>query len=215
MPKFLDDFEQGTAEWLAVRAGHVTGSRMIDVMGAPKPRATYLRDLVAERLSGDAKRSSGSQSTNWGHAAEELGRQAYENLTGNFVRQVGFALHDTIKFLGVSSDGLTEDAEGKGAIEIKSPFNPGIHIKTWDEGMPDEHIPQTQSNIWVLELDWIDFCSFDPSFPAPLNLYRQRFYPDKKYIAEMEAKTRPFLAEVNVMASRLIQKAKLAHPDFR
>lgn len=214
MAKFLDQFEQGSAEWLLARSGHVSGSRMSELMGAPKPRATYMRDLVAERLSGESKRSSGSKSMTWGHDSEDLARKEYEIVTGNFVRQVGFALHDTIKFLGVSSDGLTEDDEGKGAIEVKSPFNPGIHVKTWLEGMPAEHLAQCQSNIFVLELDWLDFLSYDPSFPAPMNLYRQRIYPDRKFIADMEAKTRVFLAEVNVMVGAILAKVKTINNEL-
>ena len=209
MAKFLDDFEQGSAEWLAVRAGHLTGSRMADILGSQKPRLTYARELVAERLSGDAKRSMGSKSMQWGTDSEGLARQEYEIRTGNFVRKVGFALHDMIKFLGVSSDGMTEDSEGNGGIEVKSPFNSGIHVKTWLEGMPDDHVAQVQSNIWVLGLDWLDFLSYDPSFPAPMNLFIKRIYPNKIYISDMEAKSRSFLAEVNVMAASITEQIKL------
>lgn len=214
MAKFLDNFEQGTPEWLEVRSGHATGSRLIEVMGSKAVRENYLWDLVAERLSGEVKRASGSKSMQWGHDAEGLARQVYEDMTGNFVRQVGFALHDTIKYLGVSSDGLTEDTEGKGAIEIKSPFKPGVHARTWRHGMPEEHKPQVQGNIWVLGLDWLDYCSYDPSFPAPMNLYRQRIYLDRQYIADMEAKTRTFLAEVNIEVTAILKKVKAVSPEL-
>ena len=51
------DCEQGSPEWHTARAGRVTASRIADIMrktksGVSAMRATYMGELVAERLSG-------------------------------------------------------------------------------------------------------------------------------------------------------------------
>ena len=51
------DAEQGSPEWHQARAGKVTASRIGDIMrrtktGVSAMRATYIGELVAERLSG-------------------------------------------------------------------------------------------------------------------------------------------------------------------
>ncbi|MCT9071225.1 YqaJ viral recombinase family protein [Cupriavidus gilardii] len=49
-----------------------------------------------------------------------------------------------------------------GGIEIKSPHDEGVHINTWLNGMPEEHMPQVQGNMLVTGRQWWDFISYDP-----------------------------------------------------
>lgn len=163
MPVFLQA-EQGSPEWYAHRAGHATASRFKDILAGKKARELYLYELVGERLAGEAKRAVSSKSIEWGHESEPLAREEYTIQTGELIAQVGFAVHSRIKWVGASSDGLVGS---KGCIEIKSPFNSGIHARTLALGMPEDHEPQTQGNLWVMERDWIDFCSYDPAFASP------------------------------------------------
>jgi hypothetical protein len=201
MPIFIQA-EQGSQEWLDCRAGHATASRFKDILAGKKARDTYLWELVGERMAG-AKRSSGSKSIDWGHESEPLARAEYEIQTGDFVQKVGFAVHSRIKWVGASSDGLVGD---KGSIEVKSPFNSGIHARTLRYGMPDDHTAQTQGNIWILEREWIDFCSFDIAFASPYNLHIQRFHRDEIYIKNLEREIKLFLAEVNVELKKIMRK---------
>jgi len=197
MPIFIEA-PQGTPEWHGARCMHASASRFKDILAGKKAREMYLYELVAERLAGEAKRGFTSKSTDWGHASEPLAREDYQIQTGDFVKQVGFAVHSRIKWVGASSDGLVGD---DGAVEIKSPFNSGIHARTLALGMPDDHEAQTQGNLWVLERQWIDFCSFDVSFPSPYNLFTQRFQRNDTYIKYLEREVKKFLAEVNVAVS--------------
>lgn len=201
MPIFLDA-AQGTEQWAAMRLGHATASRFKDILGGKVAREAYMWELVGERLSRSAKRASTSQSTDWGHQSEPLAREEYQTRTGELTRIVGFAVHSKIKWVGASSDALVG---AEGALEIKSPFNSGIHARTLGIGMPDDHVPQVQGNLWVLERAWLDFCSYDVQFPAPFNLYIQRLERDEAFIKHIEKEVKLFLAEVNI-ALRSIQK---------
>lgn len=194
MPRFITA-EQGTDAWHAARAGHATASRFRDVIAGKGSREAYLYELVAERLANAAKREHSSKTMEWGHINEPLARDEYRIRTGNLVQLTGFAVHSRIMWLGASSDGLVGQ---DGATEIKSPFNSGIHMRTWAKGMPEEHLWQTQGNLLVLERKWIDFCSWDPHFEAPLNLYVKRAERDKTVIDHLTIELKKFLADVAI-----------------
>lgn len=202
MPIFFEA-EQGSDEWFQVRAGHASASRFKDILSDKGARESYMWELVAERLAMQAKRGAGSKSMEWGQQSEPLAREEYLIQTGEFVQQVGFAVHSKIKWVGASSDGLVGE---RGAIEIKSPFNSGIHARTLGRGMPSNHVAQTQGNLWILERDWIDFCSYDPAFPSPYNLHIERHYRDEAYIKHLEKEVKNFLAEVNIAMRDIKQK---------
>lgn len=195
MPTFID-VVQGSPEWHAARAGFATASRFADIMAGKGPREAYLYELVAERLTGGPLRDSGGMAKDWGHDAERPARLEYCGRTGNLVREVGFAKHSKVKWCGASSDGLVI-GQSRG-IEIKSPFNSGIHARTLALGMPDAHHWQTQGNLWVIELDAIDYLSYDPSFMAPHDLYIQEVKRKEADIKELAHEVKMFLAEVQV-----------------
>lgn len=202
MPIFLEA-EQGSDLWHEHRAGHGTASRFKDILAGKKAREMYMWELVAERLAGQAKRGFSSKSTDWGQNSEPLAREEYTVQTGELVHLVGFGVHSRIKWVGASSDGLV----GKhGCIEIKSPFNSGIHARTLAHGMPEDHTAQTQGNLWILEREWIDFCSYDPAFDSPYNLHIERHYRDESFIKHLEKEVKRFLAEVNVALKSIKQK---------
>jgi hypothetical protein len=204
MPIFHNHEQQSDA-WFACRFGHATASRFADILAGKKARESYMWELVGERLAGQSKRAMSSKSMDWGTNSEPLAREEYLIQTGNLVQQVGFAVHSRIKWVGASSDGLVSN---DGSIEVKSPFNSGIHARTLALGMPEGHVPQTQGNLWILERDWIDFCSFDIAFESPYNLHIERHYRDEALIRHLEKEVKQFLAEVNV-ALKSIKSKKL------
>jgi len=206
MPIFFEA-EQGSDAWHAHRAGHATASRFKDILSDKGARESYMWELIAERLAKQAKRAAGSKSMEWGHQSEPLAREEYLIQTGNLVQLVGFAVHSKIKWVGASSDGLVAK---DGSIEIKSPFNSGIHVRTLGLGMPSNHVPQTQGNLWILERQWIDFCSYDPAFDSPYNLHIERHHRDEAFIRHLEKEVKSFLAETNVTMKKLTQRKGIA-----
>lgn len=181
--------DQNTAEWRDARAGHITASRMCDVLafgkrdGKPlKARQDYIGDIVAELLTGEPREQVSAKPLDWGHDVEQAARAAYEAETGEIVQLVGFMEHPLLPYIGCSPDGLVAI---NGQQQIKCPNNPAIHIATLRDGMPEEHIPQVQGELFVTGREWSDFVSFDPRMPIHLRLYRQRIERDDKYIATL------------------------------
>lgn len=205
---------QGSASWLYERAGHATASCFADILatgrdGKPlKARNDYLMRIVVERITGEPVESPSSFAMKWGTDAEPYARAQYQIATGAIVREVGFAKHKLYPWVGASSDGLV----GKvGGVEIKSPHNSAIHLQTWSDGMPEQHAPQVYGQMWVLGLEWVDFCSYDPRMQnggEHLKLYRQRIERDQKYIDNLESQVLAFLAEVQAKVDSYLAMGK-------
>lgn len=199
--------EQRTAGWLQDRCGHATASCFVDIIavgakGQPlKAREDYLMKLVVERLTGQPVESASSMAMAWGTDCEPFARAEYEAQSGNIVKEVGFRKHAMHAWVGASADGVT----GKGGIEIKCPHNSAVHLGTWRDGMPAHHKPQVQGVMWVCDLEWMDFCSFDPRMPPELRLYMERIPRDDAYILELEIKVLSFLDEVQAQVDDFLK----------
>lgn len=202
--------DQGGADWLRARAGCATASCFADIIALGKngkqlkARDDYLMKLVVERITGEPVESASSYAMNWGTDAEPFARAEYELTTGSIVTEVGFIRHPVHNWVGASSDGRVG---ARGGVEIKCPHNSAIHLQTWAEGMPEHHTAQVQGQMWVLDLDWIDFCSYDPRMQnggEHLKLYRQRIMRDPKYIEQLENSVLNFLAEVQLKVNEFL-----------
>lgn len=199
--------EQGSQEWLALRAGKVTASKVSDVMSAITTAGyrNYLADLVVERLTGNKTESFTNAAMQWGVDQEPLARAEYEVKTGNFVDQIAFVEHPTIVNFGCSPDGLVGD---DGLIEIKCP-NTATHIDyVMQDKVPTKYIPQIQCQLAVTGRKWCDFISFDPRLPDGLQILIVRLDRDDEYIEKLEARVVKFLDEVNSAVNGLKEKMK-------
>lgn len=201
--------EQGSAQWLAERAGCATASRFKDVLakiktGEAATRRAYRMQLVTERLTGSPVESFKNAAMEWGTQHEPLARAAYEAVTGEDVQTVGFIKHKSLAWLGGSPDGLIGD---DGGIEIKCPYVSTVHVDTLLNGMPSEHMAQVQGNLWITGREWWDFISFDPRMPEHLQLHIQRIERNDEYIAKLALEVDSFLLEVDALYQQLMKKA--------
>ena len=198
---------QGDAEWLAVRCGCVSSSRIAAVTakrqrgtGELAARTDYRQDLVIERLTGNSTDSYVSPAMEWGVETEPLARAAYEIKTSATVERVGFVLHPTIKWAGASPDGLVAD---DGLVEIKCP-NSSTHLSyIMGRVVPEEYRPQIMWQMAVCEREWCDFVSYDPRLPENLQLFVCRMQRDDAAIAEMEKEVIKFIGEVEQTLEQL------------
>lgn len=199
---YLYDIEQGTDEWIHARLGRVTASHFGDVLagGAGKTRTSYLRKLVAERLTGVPNPGYSNAAMQRGKELEPGARSLYATLKGVEVAEVGLVLDDDLMVAG-SPDGLIDE---DGGLEIKSVY-PTTQLDTWlADAVPSEHIPQIQGNLWVCERGWWDFVSYCPEMPAHLQLFVKRVYRDEDYINKLGMKTCDFLTEVDELVSKMM-----------
>jgi len=190
--------QQGTTEWLALRAGKVTASRVADIMaktktGASASRQNYLIELALQRVTGAIEPSFTSPAMQWGIDNEAQARMAYEVFSGDFVDQVPFVEHPNIDNFGCSPDGLIRT---EGLVEIKCP-NSATHWATIKSGeAPSKYMYQMQTQMACTNTEWCDFVSFDPRMPEKSQLFVCRVFRDKDMISEIEEAVKQFLNEV-------------------
>lgn len=201
----MSDFEQGSADWFAIRCGKVTASRVADVVAKTKSgpsalRANYAAQLIAERLTGTVAESYSNAAMAWGTEQEPEARLAYEFRTDAEVEQVAFVLHPTIEMSGASPDGLIGT---DGLLEIKCP-NTATHIETLrGQSIPGKYETQMLWQMACTGRQWCDFVSFDPRMPEEMRLFVQRLPRDDARIADLEAEVTAFLTEIDATVAEL------------
>ena len=129
----------------------------------------------------------------WGTEQEPFARAAYEAQKGVMVDQVAFINHPTIEMAGASPDGLVGD---DGLVEIKCPMS-HTHLESLLGGLDDQYKVQVQWQMACTGRKWTDLCSFDPRFPAELQLVIKRFERDDAFIATLEEEVIKFLKELD------------------
>ncbi len=197
--------EQGTNEWLTDRLGHVTASRIADVMMKPATAGyrNYRAQLVCERLTGNPTESFISAAMQHGTDTEPQARAFYEMETGHDVTEVGFVKHPTIAMTGASPDGLVGD---DGLVEIKCP-QPATHINTLTGAKIDrKYMLQMHWQMICAEREWCDFVSFSPSLPMEMQMFRQRVNLDAALAAEITSAVTGFLTDVDALSAELRRK---------
>lgn len=194
------DVPQRTPEWYAARLGRLTASCAKDMLAKiQKGEAAARRDLrtrlVCERLTGQPQ-DDGYVNADMqrGIDLEADAFAAYEAHTGHLVARVGFLQHDTIA-AGCSPDGVLDD--GRGLLELKVPRS-ATHLRYLrDGGLPAEHAPQILHALWISGAAYCDFCSFDPRFPAHLQLFIVRVERNDFEVMTYGKAAETFLAEVD------------------
>lgn len=188
------DAPQGSTQWLQARLGKATGSRFADVLagGRGLTRRAYATQLALEIITGQPVETYTSPAMELGVEREPVARAHYEALTGNFVTEVGFCLHDSLS-CGVSPDGLIDE---DGGLEIKCPRE-RTHVEYLSlPAEPACYTAQIQGCLWVTQRKWWDFVSFNPAFPPNARLIVRRVLRDEAYIRQLQESVQAFVLEV-------------------
>lgn len=204
------EIEQQSAEWLQMRCGCCTASRLNDALaklkrkdGESAARATYRKQLVIERLTNRATENYVSDAMMWGVETEPQARIEYEMHSGLEVRQIGMAMHPSINWFSASTDGLVGE---DGILEIKC-LNSLNHLDILIAGeIPEEYHWQMLGGMACTERQWCDFVSFDPRMPDGLQLFLKRFPRNDALISGMELEVIQFLSEVELDLATLNEK---------
>lgn len=201
----MTEIVQGSPEWLAIRCGKVTASRVADVVAKTKTgygasRANYMAELIAERLTGAPAEKFISGPMAWGTEKEPEARDLYAFMTDNEVMQVGFVPHPSLAMSGASPDGLVGD---DGLVEIKCP-NTATHIDTLlGAAGASKYATQMQWQMACTGRQYCDFVSYDPRLPESMRLFVTRIVRDENLIKELTEEVGKFLTELDEKVSSL------------
>lgn len=202
--RIIRDIEQGSEEWLKVRLGKVTASKLADVMSkgrgkAPsKTRESYMFQLAAEIMTGAPVETFKSSAMEWGNLCEPQARAMYEFEYCVDVEQVAFV--EVSERFGVSPDGLVGS---NGLLEIKCP-NTTTQLKRYLGGVFDEaYKAQVQGQLLATEREWCDFVSFDPRINGVAQFFCVRVNRDDEYIKQLSEQIEIFTNELNELLGKL------------
>jgi exodeoxyribonuclease (lambda-induced) len=193
-------------QWVRARIGHLTASRMSDVLDFRKDgkpgaaRLAYLKDLVAERLCDSAMDHYVSEPMQWGLDHEDEAKHIYSNITGQHIGTAEFILHRKIEFFGATPDGLIGD---DGLVEIKCPTTRTFIDWRLADEVPAAHQPQMLAQIACTGRKWCDFMAYDPRIKFGSQYFVLRFEPTPEQIHEVEVAAIQFLREVDAMFERM------------
>lgn len=168
------NIEQNTDEWLALRAGKLTSSKLGVVMANygkafGEPAKKYAVNIAIEQITGKPIPSDYSNAhMERGHEQEPLARMRYEDEMFCDVTNGGFFESD---FIGCSPDGLVGDP---GEIEIKAVIASVHYANIRRQSVDPAYKWQCIGNLKFTGRDWIDFVSFCAEFPEDKQLYTYR-----------------------------------------
>ena len=164
-----EKFYQGSQPWFDARCGLLTASEMHLCISKAKLEVTdndkvreHVWELAAQRITRYVEPSYLSDDMIRGHEAEEYAIMHYEASYGP-VQRVCFATREYEGMtIGYSPDGLIGD---RGTMEVKGPRQKG-HLQTiLAGGVPDKHVIQVQTGLWVLKRDFCEFVSYHGGMP--------------------------------------------------
>lgn len=191
--------EQGSPEWSQARLGVVTASEFHTVLakgrggGDSKQRATYMRKLVGEIITGEPADNYTNHHMERGKVMEAEARDYYAFMTDIEPQRVGFLRRGRV---GCSPDSLIGD---KGMHEIKTKL-PHLHIDViLADELPPEHKAQCQGALWIAEREWIDFQSYWPKMPT----FIKRVHRDETYIDALAKAVQEFIDEMDELYRRI------------
>jgi len=172
MPRYHDNVEQGTPEWLALRLGRFTASDFHVMLGKSQTKTDKLYEIIFERLTNNTDQENYSSfAMERGKILEAEARRLYSAVNEIPVRQTGFVEPDGEEpykgFIGSSPDGLIGE---DGGLEIKCPL--GKNFLQWtmpqDDGtlnityIKPEYRTQLEFNLMVTGRKYWDFCYYHP-----------------------------------------------------
>lgn len=190
---------QSDPAWATARIGHVTASRVADVVAKTKTgwgasRANYAAEIVAERLTGKPAASFSNAAMQWGVETEPQARAAYAFRTDASVTDAAFISHPRVPWAAATPDGFVDS---DGLVEFKCP-NTSTHIDTLlSQSVPEKYRLQMSWQMACAGRAWCDYVSFDPRLPEAMRLFVKRFERDDALIATLEREVELFLAEID------------------
>ena len=168
------DVEQNSEEWIEMRGGLITGSKLGTVMANygkafSDTAKKYAVNIAIEQITGKAI-SSGYSNAHMerGHEQEPIARMLYEQERFCDVTNGGFFENGEV---GLSLDGLVGD---DGAIEIKSVIASTHYATIKRQKVDPAYKWQVFGNLMLSARDWIDFVSYCADFPEDKQLFTHR-----------------------------------------
>lgn len=189
------DCEQNSLAWFNARKGLPTASgfKAILAKGEGKTRASYLRRLAAEIITGEPLESFSTPAMARGHDLEDEARDYFSFLMDVQPTRVGFIRNGR---KGCSPDSLINSSE---LLEIKTQRGDLLIETILKDEVPSEHKAQIQGQLWVAEREVCHLLVYWPAMPP----FIKSVHRDEKFINELSAAVSSFNADLDQLVERV------------
>lgn len=174
------DIPQAENLWFDLRKGRITASVIKAIMG--KTGLLKTADSLAIKIAYESIMTEvdierfETEDTKRGNTFEEVAIARYEDETGREVTNGGFFTLG--KWMGASPDGLIAP---RGGAEVKCPRYKG-HMETLMRKTYDpQYYPQMQYQMYVADMDWVDYISYNQEFPKKHQIFIDRLEANPGY----------------------------------
>lgn len=198
-----NNITQGTAEWLHIRKGKITGTGLQAIMGTPYAKGEYLYEMIAQRLTVGVEEEY-ENPLDRGHRLEPEAVAAFELETGKQVNKTGFCESENDATVANSPDGLIGEDE---AVEIKCPQGKN-YVKIWLKNqIPKEYVWQVVQYFVVNPaIKKVYFVAYNPDIPAhPIHIIETPREELAEKIDKAMVAQKAFLEEVNEKLKGIIK----------
>lgn len=202
-----------SAAQIRQRIGCLTASQMRRAMATLKngkpseDQLSYMRELVAERLTDAAMQHYVTPAMQHGIDNEGPAKEAYEWATGNIIEPMETVGHPTIAHFLATPDGRIAPRVG---VEVKCPTSAKFVMWKLSGEVPDEHKPQMIAQCLCAGFDSVEFIAYDPRMPDGQRLFVRRFTPTADELREVEQGAVAFLGKVEAMFETFTTTAVIA-----
>lgn len=170
------------------------------------------RQVGAQRVGYDTSPDiSHLSAVEWGIENEWLAVEAYQERTFADVNYTGesqlFTIHPIIDYIGATPDGYIG---ADGLLEIKCPNSSNHLDNVLESAQLEQYLPQLQFQLWVTGRKWVDWLSFDPRAPEPLQMHIVRVERDEAFIEQLSERCSELNKRADLVAEQLrtIMEAK-------
>lgn len=160
---------QRSPEWYALRCGIPTASEFSSLL-TPKTlkpaKSNYAHRLAFEEITGlPSDEWSGNEHTERGIEAEQGAIEAYQLITDNVCKSVGFVTNEDTETGEVATAGCSPDqlVNDDGLLEIKAPLGPKIveiFVDWMENGPSSDFKMQLQGQMMICKRKWCDLILF-------------------------------------------------------
>jgi hypothetical protein len=183
------DVIQNSEEWFNLRLGKPTTSKFGVFMANygksfGEPAIKYAFRLAKEQITGQREEEDYYTNKHMenGHTWEPVAKSSYEEKTFYVVENGGFCQHEKYN-VGGSPDGLIGSFGG--GIEIKSVIDYTQRKTIKRNSFDPSYKWQLLGNMWLCDLDWIDFISYGYTYTENKKLFIHRLKRED-YLKEIE-----------------------------
>lgn len=162
--EIFKNIEQGTEEWLKIRAWVITWTKLKNICWSSKTQETAMYELIAEEFAPLEENFSSQAMQRW-KELESIAKAKYIDKTWEKVKEIWFIKKND--YVWLSPDGVIfdENEKIKKAIEIKCPWAKNFTKCILENKIPEEYKYQVIMYFLVIsDLEELDFILYNPDF---------------------------------------------------